>query len=140
MKVGFTGSRKGMTAEQVLAVGDLLAGAEVLHHGDCVGADEEAHRLALLFTIPVVLHPPTEWKARAFCGQATEVREAAPYIIRNHHIVDEVDLLIAAPAQAQEVLRSGTWATVRYARKRGIGVIVVLPQGAVGVEEGAGHE
>lgn len=131
MRVGFTGTREGMTEAQLFAVSNLLAlsGAVAVHHGDCVGVDAQAHALALWFGIPVVLHPPSDPKARAFCGRAAEVRVEAPYLTRNEQIVDEVDLLIAVPAQAQEVLRSGTWATVRYARRKGVPVKVIGPDG-----------
>lgn len=137
MKVGFTGTREGMTHQQARAVSAFLevGGATEFHHGDCVGADADAHALALLAGVPVVLHPPTEPKARAFCKDAVMVWPEAPYITRNHQIVDVCDVLIAAPAQAQEVLRSGTWATVRYARKQGVRVVVVPPQGAAGMKE-----
>ena len=39
------------------------------------------------------------------------------YLDRNHDIVDQTDLLIATPKENTEVLRSGTWATIRYAKK-----------------------
>src|SRR5262245_41796084 len=41
------------------------------------------------------------------------------YLVRNRDIVEETDLLIAAPANAVEHLQSGTWCTVRYARRSG---------------------
>lgn len=137
MKIGFTGSREGMTHEQACTVSALLSGAIQVHHGDCVGADADMHALALLADVPIVLHPPTDPKARAFCKGAAMSWPEAPYITRNHQIVDACDILIAAPAQTNEVLRSGTWATVRYARKRGIPVKVIGPDG---IERGAGHE
>jgi predicted Rossmann fold nucleotide-binding protein DprA/Smf involved in DNA uptake len=42
---------------------------------------------------------------------------------RNHLIVAACDVLNAAPLQDEEILRSGTWATIRYARKAGKTVI-----------------
>lgn len=87
--------------------------ASEFHHGDCVGADAEAHAIAVDLGIPVVIHPPLDPKARAGC-QSQYIRERHPYVERNHHIVQETDYLIAAP-KGPEVTRSGTWATVRYA-------------------------
>ena len=61
---------------------------------------------------------------------------AAPkgYLDRNHDIVDAADVLIAAPSGTTEKRRSGTWATVRYARKLGRTICVVLPDGVVRTE------
>jgi hypothetical protein len=45
--IGFTGTRQGMTAEQKSALRNLLdGGAGDFHHGDCIGADSEAHGIA----------------------------------------------------------------------------------------------
>lgn len=127
MKVGFTGTRRGMTDLQTEEVNDWLrryAGA--LHHGDCVGADEQAHALGLGW-LWIVVHPPLNEKYRAFVKGGDEYRDPAPYLIRNHAIVDETEVLIATPKEPTEVLRSGTWATIRYARAQGKDVKIFLP-------------
>ena len=41
-----------------------------------------------------------------------------PYLERNKNIVNAVDFIIAAP-DGPEKVRSGTWSTVRYAKKVG---------------------
>jgi hypothetical protein len=52
--------------------------------------------------------------------------EAKPPLERNEDIVDfGRDLLIAAPLQMVEVVRSGTWHTVRYARKKKVTVEIL---------------
>jgi hypothetical protein len=45
MKVGFTGTRKGMTPQQRVAFAELVITLRPTqaHHGDCVGADAEFH-------------------------------------------------------------------------------------------------
>lgn len=137
MRVGFTGTRRGLTERQEAGVLLLLAhlGASELHHGDCVGADAYAHALALEKGIRVILHPPTDPRERAFCCGATITLPALPYLERNRKIVDMTEILIATPAeQTGEALRSGTWATVRYARKQGRRIYVVRPDGRIGVE------
>jgi hypothetical protein len=48
-------------------------------------------------------------------------------IERNTEIVDDSDHLFAAPKEQFEQLRSGTWATVRRARKKGIPYEILLP-------------
>ena len=51
------------------------------------------------------------------------------YLERNHDIVDETDMLIATPGEEQEVQRSGTWATIRYARKQKRTILTIYPSG-----------
>ena len=115
--VGFTGTQEGMSYEQTNALRQALIGATELHHGDCIGADAQAHDIAReIGGIRIVIHPPTDPSRRAF-KRGDIIREPKPYLERNHDIVDESASLIAAPKSDVEELRSGTWATVRYARK-----------------------
>lgn len=124
--VGYTGTQSGMTNRQKLILGslfDLLVqhhGAMTLHHGDCVGGDAEAHAIALVLGLRVVIHPPANSKRQAFCkGPDDRVawRPARAYLERNREISDESQQLLAAPKGMEEEMRSGTWSTVRYARK-----------------------
>ena len=55
-----------------------------------------------------------DWDA---LGWPNYIRPAKPPLDRNHDIVERCDLLIATPHTVEEQLRSGTWATIRYARK-----------------------
>jgi hypothetical protein len=48
-----------------------------------------------------------------------------PPFERNEDIADMCDILIAAPKAATEVLRSGTWATIRHARRIGRQVVLL---------------
>jgi len=77
----------------------------------------------------IVIHPPKNPKQRAFC-KGHETREEKEYLVRDHDIVDECDLLIVVPKTRKEELRSGTWATVRYARKQGKQYSTIFPQEA----------
>lgn len=121
MQIGFTGSRKGMTSKQMnsvrLHLKSIRKKVEGFRHGDCIGADEQAHRIARGLQIPITIHPPDDDSNRAFCQDADRVLKTKPYIERNQDIVDRCDILLAAPNTDEEVLRSGTWATIRYARK-----------------------
>lgn len=135
-KVGFTGTQHGMTEYQR---GELMAylslmvqrhGVLEVHHGDCVGADAEVDAICREFypEIRVVLHPPVLTLRRAFCWAPAEyIREAKPYLVRDREIAEEVDELVAAPRVVREVRRSGTWATVRYARAAGKAVTILPP-------------
>lgn len=132
MKLGFTGTRLGMTREQRDrcwgAVRDLHP--EELHHGDACGADAEMHQLARELVIRVVVHPPINDSQRAYCN-GDELRDALPYMARNRSIVDETDLLLAIPhGPAADAPRSGTWRTIRYAERRGKPVLIIHPDGS----------
>lgn len=124
MRVGFTGTQIGMSQRQQQALIAFLRHNEIneFHHGDCIGADYQAHVVAVHFKIPVVIHPPSIETKRAWCEEVT-ILEPKPYLDRNHDIVDACDALIAAPSSDDEELRSGTWATVRYARKRRLPIV-----------------
>lgn len=134
---GFTGTRTGLTSFQRQVLLDFLAQAvpSVLHHGDCLGADAEAHYLARVLDILKVIHPPAEEKYRAWSrpGLYDVVLPSQGYIARNHAIVDASDYLIACP-KGPEVTRSGTWATVRYARHTGKTTYILYPDGRVEID------
>lgn len=86
------------------------------HHGDCVGADAQAHKL-VRDTLPgcrIIGHPCNIAKMRAHC-KCDELREVLPPLVRNANIIRETDELIAAPETDEEQLRSGTWSTIRRA-------------------------
>ena len=130
MRVGFTGTREGMTAPQRATLHKLLLEFEggEFHHGDCLGADAEAHDIAAeLYT--TVIHPPLRATCRAF-KSGNVVLQKQDYLERNKDIVDNTALLIAAPKTLREEHRSGTWSTVRYARKNDKQVIIIYPDGS----------
>ena len=119
-----------MTNAQSKGVGAALAGAIWVHHGDCIGSDKQANDIAHCRGLKVVVHPPTNPSNRAFCNGHI-IHPPKDYIRRNHDIVDATERLVAAPATMSEELRSGTWATVRYARRTGKPVSLVFPNGSV---------
>lgn len=57
-------------------------------------------------------------------------RVTGGYMKRNDRLVDHADVLLAFPRNRNEYLRSGTWATVRRARKRGIEVRIYPLEGS----------
>lgn len=132
MIVGFTGSRDGLTIEarQVLEYYISNLNITEFHHGDCVGADRTAHQIAWDKNIFTVIHPPKNDKYRAFCLGDVCLPEK-DYLIRNKDIVRSCQLLLACPSSKTEVLRSGTWSTIRHAIKLKIKVIVIYPDGSV---------
>ena len=135
MRVGFTGTKLGMTKAQQASLSnelDRFRGGE-FSHGDCIGADAEAHEIARRLGYPIFIYPPSDPSRRAFAadlGFNGAIMPAQPYMVRNRAIVDASDVVIAAPNTMQEVVRSGTWSTVRYARKRGREIVLVFPDGS----------
>jgi len=131
--LGFASTRSGITVDQMDMIYRVIEeyGVTELHHGDCKGADSLAHIAALCKRVPVVIHPPNIDDDRAFCTGCRTIMSPKPYIERDHNIVNACDLLLACPYETGEILRSGTWATVRYAKRLGKEVIVALPDGRV---------
>jgi hypothetical protein len=131
LSIGFTGTRRGLTREQHLVLIQIIDALEFaeFHHGDCIGADAEAHAIVRSFRprARIVVHPGALQKLRAGC-RGDETRLPAPFLARNKRIVSTTDVLIAAPGTQREILRSGTWATVRVARRMGRPVILVFPK------------
>lgn len=136
MKIGFTGTRSGMTEKQkgrFLYVMQRTSNATEFHHGDCKGADHEAALMARDIGIRLICHPPTRDEFRAHV--VSEVtRDPLSYLERNMAIVRECDLLIAAPKEEWEIQRSGTWATVRYARDQKRNILFIWPDGTTDEE------
>jgi hypothetical protein len=127
MKVGFTGSRKGMTEsqrDQLIAWLDEFWPTE-FHHGCCIGSDAEAHGIATIMSIRTVGHPPTETKYLGAWESCDERRDPFPYLVRNRHIVNETELLIATPCDPRGTPHSGTWYTVEFAESVGRKVIIL---------------
>lgn len=135
VSVGFTGTQTGLTQDQA---GTLWIVLEVnsdvmqeIHHGDCIGADEAFVVMIshLSRDIKIVQHPPLLDDKRAFTP-FHEQRDPKDYLKRNHDIVDESHLMIACPGQKNEILRSGTWATIRYAKKTKKDLMMIYPDGS----------
>lgn len=130
MNVGFTGTQQGMTRTQIRSVGELLTewfepGSQ-FHHGDCVGADVQAAEIAKNIGYEVHCHPPINTSKRGYFFSDVNYKPK-DYLDRNHDIVDAVEQMLATPKENEEVLRSGTWATIRYASKTGKRIYVVSP-------------
>lgn len=133
-KIGFTGTREGMSEYQIQEVICWLREIQPseVHHGLCEGSDGEFHDLVveginafegIVSICKIIGHPPLAKKFYAY-RKCDEFRPDKPYLVRDHNIVDETDTLIACPL-GDEVMRSGTWATIRYALKQKKEVILI---------------
>lgn len=129
MKIGFTGTRQGMTKVQEITLNALMPQRAEFHHGDCIGADAQAHLIAQRHQCIIHIYPPLHQNKRAFSRNAFIVHNPTHYLSRNREIVRVSDWLIAAPFEATEQLRSGTWSTVRFAVGGHKRVTVILPNG-----------
>lgn len=134
MKIGFTGTQLGMTPAQERTFKDLIIRLSPLefHHGDCIGADLHAHYV-IRYCFPnvkIIVHPPDDSSKRAF-AQGHSKYIPKPYLERNKAIVNTTNILIAVPKTEEEILRSGTWSTVRYAKKLNRKVYIINPNGSI---------
>lgn len=144
MKVGFTGTRKGMTDAQHSALADWIDAHPSMaefHHGDCVGADAESHVAVLCWSrAHIFVHPPVDDSLAATCAGGARVTRLPrkTYFARNRDIVDACDVLLACPMEKWTTLpnRGGTAYTVGYARKCGKLVVIFWPDGTVSEEGG----
>lgn len=137
-----TGSETGGTAAQQHALRVLIRGLkpQKLIQGCCVGIDT----LACLITIqercaswgsqiegwPANDVSPAKRSDWAI-GVCTQVCEWLPALDRDDRMAERADLVAAVPDTDDEALRSGTWATVRRARRRGKLTFVIRQDGTV---------
>ena len=142
IRIGFTGSREGMTTPQMRAVYGYLANVLIVndndpdidgiefHHGDCEGSDAEAHVIATVLGCRTVAHPPLLTIRRAWC-RADEIRPPKGYLDRDYDITQETGELLAAPKTPEPYPLSGTWTTTGYAVRAGRPAKVFLPDGTM---------
>lgn len=133
MRIGFTGTQQGMTIDQKteflhrITIFDMAE----FHHGDCIGADSQAHDMVRLFPkCSIHIHPPIN-KIKSAHKKGDIVHKEEEYLHRNRSIVFHTDILIATPKEATEQLRSGTWATIRYAKRTHKTCLIIFPDGSV---------
>lgn len=122
-----------MTPQQRIKIKKILTKTQPkeLHHGDCIGADEQVHNIATDLAIPIWVHPPNNDKKRAFCTLSKYQSQPKPYLERNKDIVNASNLMLFTPKDYIEQKRSGTWSTIRYARKQKKNHIIVFPDGTI---------
>lgn len=152
--IGFTGTRLPLPSTQqialVVVLADIIAewlvtglhGPRYFHHGDCVGSDFYAARVMheMKVTteprIKIVAHPTNIPHLRGFSPYNDVIRDVKDPIVRNHDIVDESTILVATPGTMEEIARSGSWSTIRYARSLNREIRIIYPDGHQEVENG----
>lgn len=130
MKLGITGTRHGASIKQIHKLIEFLKKNKIkeLHHGDCLGVDMQSHFLTCFLqpNCKIIVHPPIKNDWRAGC-KGDIIKKELDYKVRDKNIVNSVDLLIGCPQTDYEILRSGTWATIRYAKKINRKCIIFYP-------------
>ena len=93
-------------------------------------------------THKIWIHPPHNDGQRAYCSalkfhQKDEGRGSIAllpkqaYLVRNQQIAGAAHLQIGAPHTFKEEMRSGTWATIRYAYTRRKPLLILWPDGSL---------
>jgi hypothetical protein len=132
--IGFAGTLKQPTQRQA----DQLCKAlfyhreahSVMHNGGCTGSEEYALRYWLACKGAVWLHPPMQTTHRAAVPYGI-ANPPATYLRRYMQIVLATDVMIICPSQQREVVRSSTWAALRYAQDADKAFFLILPCGTV---------
>ena len=141
VRAAVTGSREGMSAKQLDALYDLLASTRLseFRFGCCRGADTEALWAWVSLGDGVGhAHPATmnpAWDALNVRIPTDDeldmlgitLHQPEHPLARNRTMVDNADVVWAFPLTTDAQHGSGTWATVHYARSKGVPVTVVLP-------------
>jgi hypothetical protein len=156
MTVGFTGTQRGMSALQTESFMQFMVhllvgyGGIEFHHGNCIGADAEAHGIFHDIVLAdknstdstIVIHPSIKKDKQSQLTRVNrynmipvEVRDPLDYLERNRMIVNESSILIACPYELTETQRSGTWSTYRYAKSLNR-PRVIIDRNGIRTEEG----
>lgn len=133
LSIGFTGTRTGMSPIQKDIVFKILSKHNgFFHHGDCIGADAEAHDFVhMLGSFVIHVHPPANPVNRAY-KQGHVMHPVKDYYARNADIVNQCQYLIACPKD--ESKKGGTWWTINFARRRDVlrKFTIIMPNGDIG--------
>ena len=146
MRIGVTGSRHGMTADQKRIFCALLNQCifneddplTELHYGDCVGADKEIAEAVIEHDLGAILHchPATNGKAwdEKWCALTYQDNPGAGIVVyaakkpleRNTDIVEACDALWAFPRSME--VKGGTWDTIKKGWEANVTVSIIGPE------------
>lgn len=144
MIIGFTGTRDGLTNQQLawlvttFETGKQDGTIQEVHHGACVGADAAVHAQAIELGIPIHVWPPVNMKyvaVETLTGHPlVTVHPRMQYLDRDRQIVGRTAGLVALPKhdkQPERMLWGGTWYTVDFAERMSKPVIICYANGVV---------
>jgi hypothetical protein len=136
MTVGITGTQNGCTTPQRIKLyAELdrlwLHAHRILHHGDCIGVDEEAATIWAELGGETISHPPIKEVKRAF-HKSTKILPPKDYGVRDYDIVYASRHMVCCPGNMTEMMRgSGTWLTIRITRRLRVPHTIIFPTGEV---------
>ncbi len=130
IKIGFTGTRdiSKVSKERLQKLWEVMLDYKIfinveVIHGGAKGADEYFHNICVEHMTSIKIR--WAYVVRELKGIYEEYPPEPP-LSRNKKIVDDCDILIALPIDPnKEEVRSGTWSTIRYARKQNKQIIII---------------
>lgn len=132
MKIGFTGTRRGMTQLQEREFRRLITVMAPTHfyHGGAIGSDVRAAMIVreIRRSYCQIECFPARKNYTPLQDEVVHPVTLDP-IARNPYIIAASEFLIATPYEEQEILRSGTWATIRLARNALMNHTIIGPRG-----------
>lgn len=130
VKIGFSGSRQGMSATQKDILFNLLKDkAGEFHHGNCIGADSEAHDMATVLNYKVCIHDPLNQGSNWAGKRGALHYPPMPYKVRNKNIVEKTAVLFACPLAFDG--KGGTWNAIEWAKRLKRQFYIILPNGDI---------
>jgi len=139
--IGFTGTRMGMSREQQrvfrLSMQEYAQRYQIERfvHGGADGADEQADEIAVELGIPITIRPGSDDRYLYWIekndGIVRAVYGTEKPLDRNQLIVEQVSEMFATPGHRHEILRSGTWSTIRYTRRCEKQLTIIYPDGSI---------
>lgn len=145
LDIAVTATRRGLTSPQrecaKLNLAFHLDQSIVFRHGMCSGGDTELHHIARDLGITAANghriegHPGHSRNGASPFFTSTDVdlmHEPLEYLARDDIMVDLCHVLWGFPGTVKPVQRgSGTWYTIRYARKIRKPLLIVYPNGSM---------
>jgi len=141
--IGFSGTRQGLTDIQLKKVEAVLNKLKnkytdiEIHHGDCVGSDQQIHEMVVAKNLvqSIIIHPPKNAALRAFCencfNELIIIKQELEkdYLERNKDIIAIGELMIITPKENDEIVKSGTWMSYRTSKKFNKKILLIKPNG-----------
>lgn len=145
LDIAVTATRRGLTSPQrecaKLNLAFHLDQSIVLRHGMCSGGDTELHHIARELGVKpenghwIEGHPGHSRNGLSSHFVQTDVdlqHESLEYLARDDVMVDRCDVLWGFPGTVKPIQRgSGTWYTIRYARRIRKPLLIIYPNGSM---------
>lgn len=128
MIYGTTGSERGLHGRQAdwLAafIAERISPEDELIDGDCIGVDDQVNRAFRMAGCLTRGYPGMNRAKRAF-GDHEIWHEPRNNIARDEDIAWDAGFMLCFPWGLEELLRDGTWTTIRRARHYGTAGLII---------------